>query len=153
MSRRVLNFLEKKSYVYILDIILGDSVMFQQLINNLQLNASNDDYDSRRTHERREMDSCVAIIDGKAYPVKNWSKGGILVNADDRNFALNDVKDVTMKFKLADRVMDVRHNGRILRKDKDQFVIQFNPLTQDVDKSFTMVVDDYVSQEFANSQQ
>jgi len=127
--------------------------MFQQLINNLQINASNDDNDTRRSSERREMDSCVAIIDGKAYPVKNWSKGGILVNADDRGFALNDIKEVTMKFKLADRVMDVTHNGHILRKDKDQFAIQFNPLTQDVDKRFKMVVDDYVSQEFANSQQ
>lgn len=127
--------------------------MFQQLINNLQINASNDDYDSRRSYERREMDACVAVIDGKAYPVKNWSKGGILINADDRNFALNDIKNVTMKFKLADRVMDVAHNGRILRKDKSQFVVQFNPLTQEVDKRFTMVVDDYNAQEFANSQQ
>lgn len=126
--------------------------MFQQLINNLQINASNDDNDTRRSHERREMDSCVAIIDGKAYPVKNWSKGGILVNADERGFAVNDIKNVTMKFKLADRVMDVSHNGRILRKNKDQFVVQFNPLTQDVDKRFSMVVDDYVAQEFANSQ-
>jgi len=127
--------------------------MFQQLINSLQINASNDDVDTRRTHERREMDSCVAVIDGKAYPVKNWSKGGILINADERGFAVDDIKTVTMKFKLADRVMDVAHNGRILRKDKEQFVVQFNPLTQDVDKRFTMVVDDYVSQEFANSQQ
>ncbi len=127
--------------------------MFQQLINNMKLSASNDDYDSRRTHERREMDSCVAVIDGKAYPVKNWSKGGILINTDERGFAVNDVKNVTMKFKLADRVMDVSHNGRILRKDKSQFVVQFNPLTQEIDKKFSMVVDDYITQEFANSQQ
>jgi len=127
--------------------------MFQQLINSLQINASNDDADTRRAHERREMDSCVAVIDGKAYPVKNWSKGGILINADERGFVVDEIKSVTMKFKLADRVMDVAHNGRILRKDKEQFVVQFNPLTQDVDKRFKMVVDDYVSQEFANSQQ
>lgn len=127
--------------------------MFENLIDNLKMSASNDDLDSRRASERREMDSCVAVIDGKAYPVKNWSKGGILLNSDDRSFGVNDIKDVTMKFKLADRVMDVTHTGRILRKDKDQFVVQFNPLTQEVDKRFKMVVDDYVTQEFANSQQ
>lgn len=127
--------------------------MFEKLIDSLKINASNDDFDTRREHERRDMDSCVAIIDGKAYPVKNWSKGGILLTGDERSFGLNDIKDVTMKFKLADRVMDVQHNGRILRKDKDQFVIEFNPLTENVDKRFTMVVDDYVTQDFANSQQ
>lgn len=127
--------------------------MFENLIENLKISASNDDLDSRRASERREMDSCVAVIDGKAYPVKNWSKGGILLNTDDRGFGVDDIKDVIMKFKLADRVMDVAHTGRILRKDKDQFVVQFNPLTQEVDRRFKMVVDDYVTQEFANSQQ
>ena len=49
--------------------------------------------------------------------------------------------------------MDVTHSGRILRKARDKFVLQFAPLTQDVSKKFKQVVDDYVSQEFPNSQQ
>ena len=127
--------------------------MLADILDTLRLNASNDDAESRRSNERREMDSCVGIIDGKAYPVQNWSQGGILLSGDDRNFTVNDIKTVTLKFKLADRIMDVTHNGKILRKAKDKFVLQFAPLTQDVGKRFKQVIDDYNAQEFANSQQ
>lgn len=127
--------------------------MLSDILDTLKINASNDDFDSRRSHERREMDSCVGIIDGKAYPVQNWSEGGILLSGDDRNFTVDETKIVTMKFKLADRIMDVTHSGKILRKAKDKFVLQFAPLTQDVGRRFKQVVDDYNAQEFANSQQ
>lgn len=127
--------------------------MLTDILDTLRINASNDDQDSRRVHERRKMDSCVGIIDGKAYPVQDWSKGGILLTGDDRNFTLNEAKTVTLKFKLADRVMDVLHSGKILRKSRDKFAIQFAPLTQEVERKFKQVVDDYVAQEFANSQQ
>ena len=126
--------------------------MLTDILSTLKINASNDDIDSRREHERREMDSCIGIIDGKAYPIQNWSNGGVLLQGDDREFNINDTKSITMKFKLADRVMDVTHIGRILRKGRDKFVLQFSPLTQDVNRKFKMVVDDYVSQQFANSQ-
>lgn len=126
--------------------------MLTDILDSLKVNASNDDVDSRRSHERREMDSCVGIIEGKAYPVQNWSEGGILLTGDERTFTVNDIKTVTMKFKLADRIMNVTHNGRILRKAKDKFVLQFSPLTQDVNRRFKQVVDDYNAQEFANSQ-
>lgn len=127
--------------------------MLADILDTLKISASNDDMDSRRTYERREMDSCVGIIDGKAYPIQNWSNGGVLLSGDDRNFSVNDVKTITMKFKMADRIMDVTHTGRVLRKSRDKFVLQFAPLTQDVNKRFKQVVDDYVTQEFANSQQ
>ena len=127
--------------------------MLADILDSLKINASNDDFDSRRSHERRDMDSCVGIIDGKAYPVQNWSEGGILLTGDERHFTVNDIKNITMKFKLADRIMDVTHTGRILRKAKDKFVLQFSPLTQDVNRRFKQVVDDYNAQEFANSQQ
>ncbi len=127
--------------------------MLSDILNTLKISASNDDADSRRSHERREMDSCVGIIDGKAYPIQNWSNGGVLLTGDDRSFSVNDTKEITMKFKLADKIMDVTHTGQVLRKARDKFVLQFTPLTQDVNRKFKQVVDDYVTQEFANSQQ
>ena len=126
--------------------------MLTDILDTLKINASNDDADSRRAHERRQMDNCIGIIDGKAYPIENWSNGGVLIQGDDRTFTINDVKTITMKFKIADRVMDVTHIGRILRKGRDKFVLQFSDLTQDVDRKFKKVIDDYVTQEFANSQ-
>ena len=126
--------------------------MFQQLMNSMKLTASNDDKDTRRAHERREQDHCIAVIDDVTFPIQNWSKGGILLQGDDRTFAVEDVKQVTIRFKMADRVMDVTHKGQIIRKGRDKFVIQFYPLTQNVDNQFNSVVNDYIAQEFANSQ-
>lgn len=126
--------------------------MLSDILNSLKITASNDDFDSRREHERREMDSCVGIIDGKAYPIQNWSTGGVLITGDDRQFTVNETKTITLKFKIADRVMDVTHTGRVLRKAKDKLVLQFAPLTGDVNKKFKQVVDDYMAQEFVNSQ-
>ena len=127
--------------------------MLDNILDKLNLSASNDDVNSKRAHERRQMDSCIGVIDGKAYPIENWSNGGVLLHGDDRIFSIDDVKPITMKFKIADRVMDIAHMGRVLRKGRDKFVIQFSPLTQEVDRKFKQVVDDYVTQEFISSQQ
>jgi len=127
--------------------------MFKELIDNLLISASNDDIDSRRTHERRMSDSCIAIIDDKSYPVQNWSQGGILITGDAREFGTDEIKDVSMKFKIENRVIDVEHQGRILRKGGNDFVIQFSPLTKDVDKKFQFIIDDDNARQFANSQQ
>ncbi|MCI5061300.1 MAG: PilZ domain-containing protein [Alphaproteobacteria bacterium] len=127
--------------------------MLNDILDTLRINASNDDYTSRRTHERREMDSCVGIIDGKAYPVQNWSQGGVLLTGDDKSFTVDDEKEITLKFKLADRIMDVAHTGKVIRKSSNRFVLQFLPLSQQVGQRFQQVIDDYVAQEFAGSQQ
>ena len=127
--------------------------MLADILDTLRINASNDDHTSRRAHERREMDSCVAIIDGKAYPVQNWSHGGVLLTGDEKNFTVDDQKEITLKFKLADRIMDVTHTGQILRKSSNRFVMKFYPLTQEVGHRFKQVVDDYIAQEFVSSQQ
>jgi len=127
--------------------------MLTDILETLKISASNDDADSRREYERREMDSCVGIIDGKAYPIQNWSNGGVLLTGDDRHFSVDDTKTITMKFKLADKIMDITHTGKILRKARNKFVLQFTPLTQDVSRRFQHVVDDFVTQEFVNSQQ
>ncbi len=126
--------------------------MLSNILDNLRINASNDDFDSRRTHERRGMDSCVGIIDGKAYPVKDWSQGGVMMAGDERAFNVDEIKTITMKFKLADKAMDVTHKGRILRTARDKFVLQFAPLTGEVDRKFRQVIEDCVTQEFVNSQ-
>lgn len=127
-------------------------LMLNTILESLKLKVSNDDQDARRAHERREADSCIGVIDGISYPVSNWSKGGVLLAGDDRQFSLNDIKTVKLRFKLRDRVVDILHSGRILRKGSHKFVIEFSPLTQNIDRQFNYVVDDYMSSEFANSQ-
>ena len=126
--------------------------MLETILDTLKISASNDDFDSRRASERREMDNCVGIIDGKTYPIQNWSNGGVMLTGDARLFGMNDIKEIIMKFKLAERVIDVPHRGRVLRKGNNEFVLEFSPLTESVDNKFKMVIDDYNAREFANSQ-
>ena len=126
--------------------------MFSTFLETLKFRISNDDLDARREFERRETDSCIGIIDGVPYPIHNWSKGGVLLIGDDRYFNLDDTKTITLRFKLQDRVVDVLHSGKVLRKGSEKVVFRFAPLTQNIERQFNHIVDDYVSQEFANSQ-
>lgn len=123
-------------------------------MNNTFVDASNeDDFDTRRKSPRRAADNCITVINGKAYPVHNWSDGGMLVHADDRLFSVAAPVEVTMKFRLSGRIMDIPHRGRIVRKMRDRLAIQFEPISRDIANKFKQVVDDYVTREFAESSQ
>ena len=108
--------------------------------------------DSRRKSPRRMADNCVSMIDGKAYPVHNWSDGGLLVQADERLFAMAAPVDITMKFRLSGKIVDIPHRGRVIRKMRDRLAIQFDPLTREINQKFQQVIDDYVTREFMESQ-
>lgn len=105
-----------------------------------------------RRHARRAGDQCVTLVDGKMLPVENWSAGGLLVAADDRLFALNQDCNVTLKFKLRDKVLDIAHSGKVIRKSANKIAIQFTPLTKAVQDDFKKVVDDFVTQRFIETQ-
>jgi len=112
----------------------------------------NDAADTRRKSPRRTADNCVSMINGKAYPVHNWSDGGLLVQADERLFAMAAPVDVTMKFRLSGKIVDIPHRGRVIRKMRDRLAIQFEPLTREINQKFQQVIDDYVTREFMESQ-
>jgi hypothetical protein len=107
---------------------------------------------SKRASERRDCDHCVSVIDGKTYPVKNWSKGGLQIFGDSTTFAVNDEVSVTLKFKLRGAIVDVPHKARVVRKTQDRVSFQFRPITRQMQKIFQSVVDDYVTTRFAESQ-
>ena len=121
-------------------------------MEDMFIDVSNDFEDTRRKSPRRAADNCISIINGKAYPVHNWSDGGMLVQADERLFSEAAPVEVTMKFRLSGRILDIPHKGRIIRKTRDRLAIQFEPLTRDITKKFKQVVDDFVTREFAESQ-
>lgn len=126
--------------------------MLSAILKKMRSTVSNDDEANRRASPRRMMDQCVGIVDGKTYPIVDWSHGGVLMTGDGKTIALDESKDVTLKFKLSDDVMKVEHRGRIIRKTKDKFAIRFEPLTRDITQQFQHVIDDYVTREFAGSQ-
>ncbi len=108
-------------------------------------------YHNRR-HARRGDDRCVSIINGQMFPVENWSAGGMLINADDRLFSMDQPCVFTLKFKLQDEIMEIDHEAKIIRKAPGKVALKFKPLNRKVKQGFQKVVDDYVSQRFAESQ-
>lgn len=105
-----------------------------------------------RRYPRRHVDACVAVIDGKTFLVEDWSLGGALISADERLFAVGQCVDITMKFKLREKVFKIEHRAQIVRKSHDQIAFAFEPLTQRIRRSFQRVVDDFVARDFVNSQ-
>ncbi len=105
-----------------------------------------------RQHSRRADDRCVSIINGQMFPVENWSSGGMLIVADDRMFAMEQDCVFTLKFKLQGEIMEIDHKAKIVRKAPGKIALQFLPLTKKAKQGFQKVVDDFVSQRFADSQ-
>ncbi len=126
--------------------------MFGRLFSSLKADNSNEPHTARRKYTRRDCDRCVTVINGKTYPVENWSLGGVLLSADEREFGPEDEMDITLKFKLRDDIVDVPHAARVIRKSRNKIAFEFKPLTQQIRSNFQNVVDDYVASQFAASQ-
>lgn len=124
--------------------------MFQHIITAFQ--DSETPAPTKRRAERRSNDACVSVINGKTYPVENWSMGGLLVFGDVKVFSLNNNIDLTLKFKLRDRVIEVPHKAKIIRKTYDRIALEFFPLTNKLNKALQSVIDDQVASQFAESQ-
>ncbi|HQX26617.1 MAG TPA: PilZ domain-containing protein [Alphaproteobacteria bacterium] len=127
-------------------------IMFESLLSKLKGETDSALQEAkRRIFERRSADHCVSVIEGKTYPVENWSPGGVLIYGDSRPFGINDEIAVTLKFRLRNEVIDVPHKAKVIRKSYDKVAFKFAPLTQQIKKSFQAVVDDYLAAEFADS--
>jgi len=129
-----------------------DSIMFDTLFRNLKADNSNEEGALRRKYTRRDCDQCVIKIDDKTYPVSDWSLGGFSINADGRNFGVKDAVNMVLKFKLSNRIIDVSHSAKVVRKTQNKVAFQFAPIPRDVRGKLQSVVDDHVTSQFANSQ-
>ena len=126
--------------------------MFSKVIKSSDLLKQDSSTHVKRKNARRADDRCVSIINGQMHPVENWSSGGMLITADERIFSIGQDCKFTLKFKLRDEMMEIDHNAKVVRKSPNRIALQYMPLTKDAQTSFQKVVDDYVSQRFAESQ-
>lgn len=126
--------------------------MLQNLISSLKSETSNDATQTKRRYPRRNMDRCVVVVHGYTFPVENWSLSGLLLQADDRLFGMNQEIDFTVKFKLRNTILDVGHRGTVVRKADGKVALNFEPLSKTISRKFQQVIDDQVAGEFANSQ-
>ena len=126
--------------------------MFGTFFSSLSADNSNEEFAARRKYARRETDKCVSVIGGRSYPVVNWSLGGLMIQADERLFGVDDELNVILKFKLSQKIVDVPHRAKVVRKSRNKIAFEFRPLTQQIRNNFQNVVDDYVASQFAESQ-
>lgn len=123
--------------------------MFGTLFSNLRADNTNESEITRRRFSRRRCDQCVSVVNGQAYPVEDWSMGGLMINGDSRLFGVNEEIDVTLKFKLQDEIVDVPHKAKVIRKTHDSVALEFTPLTRKIRSNLQDVVDDYVTSRFS----
>lgn len=126
--------------------------MFGTLFSALRTQPKNDLFETKRAHERRQNDKCVVVINGKTYPVLNWSLGGLMIHADSRPFVEDNEVNVTLRFKLRNDIIDITQRARVVRKTRDRVAFQFEPLTKDIRRKFQSVIDDFVTGQFVDSQ-
>ncbi len=126
--------------------------MFNKFIGSLIGDSDKTPVKSKREHARRAGDQCVSIVNGKMYPIENWSTGGLLIAGDERMFGVNEEHDVIVKFKLRDEVLDINHKAKIIRKGNGKVAMQFAPLSAAVTSGFQKVMDDVLAQNFSESQ-
>ena len=77
----------------------------------------------------------------------------MLITADERVFGVGQDCVFTLKFKLRDEIMEIDHKAKVVRKAPNKIGLQYLPLTKAVQTGFQKVVDDFVSQRFAESQE
>lgn len=107
---------------------------------------------AHRLYERRALDTCVTQIGDDMYPVENWSQGGVLLGGEGKYMGFHQVYDLTLRFKLNDRILNIKHQGRVVRKAGTKTALQFLPLTNEIRRGFQQVIDDMIASGFANSQ-
>ncbi len=126
--------------------------MFSKVVSSPGMEDRNALIQRNRQHARRSDDRCVSIINGQMHPVENWSNGGMLIAADERLFAIDQECTFTLKFKLRDEIMEIDHKAKVVRKVPGKIALEYLALSKPVQAKFQQVVDDYVSQRFAESQ-
>lgn len=125
--------------------------MFKKLMDRLGKSAP-PPAATQREYQRRACDQCAVMLDGRLHPVVNWSFGGTLVTADERLYGIGQEVPVTLKFHLQDKVMDVAHAGRVIRKSPGRIAVKFEPIGRQIQSQFQKVIDDHLTRQFADSQ-
>lgn len=105
----------------------------------------------RRIFPRRANDLCVSVIDGKLFPVENWSMGGMLLAGDSRLFGVNQTIDITLKFRLREEILDIGQKARIIRKSEDRFALEFANMNDIIKTKLQQVIDDQMMREMTSA--
>lgn len=110
------------------------------------------DKGERRNEPRRDCDICVAVMNGETLPIIDWCRTGVALHADDRLYATSQRVDLTVRFKLHDRTVDVNEQAEVVRKAHSTVVVKFLRPNEHTKRTFQAVIDDRNAVDFADSQ-
>lgn len=122
------------------------------MLSNLLGTKKQDEVTTRRRYTRRSKDRCVTMINDNMFPVIDWSLGGVQIACDEKRFGLGDKAEVALKFQLRDDIIDVPHQAHVVRKNRGRVAFEFEPLNKETRDLFQLVVDDFMANEFIDSQ-
>ncbi|MBX2834765.1 MAG: hypothetical protein KTR28_07320 [Micavibrio sp.] len=128
------------------------SMKFGTFLNNTNSYKDSEYGESKRRYSRRENDRCVAVINNQPHPIYNWSVGGVLVNADDRLYAVDESVPVTMKFKIGSEVKAVEQTARVIRRAAGKVALQFVPRDTSTNGQMQHILNDCITDQFVESQ-
>ena len=115
---------------------------FKALKNSM----SNDNIShQRRRYARRDCDVCMINVDGHPYPVVDWSQCGVLFEGDARLFEAGQIVSMVMRFKLNNKIEDVRVIGEIVRKNSKYIATKFYEVPEKTAESFNRVIESSVA--------
>lgn len=122
--------------------------MWKKIIKSFERKSNDNENVTRRRFPRRALDTCAININGTTYPVKDWSKTGVLFAADGRLFEENSQISVTMKFRMSDSVMEVGLSARVIRSHASGVALEFLNVDNDTVYAFNRVIDHAIAQGF-----
>ncbi len=122
--------------------------MFEAIVQRIVRRSDFGKDHKRRRAPRRVQDHCIAQVGGRAYPVENWSQGGVLIFADDKHFGLGEKIDLTLKFRLHGRILNITQKARVVRKGVNKVAFQFSSRSKNTKQKFQEVLRDHVANEF-----
>ena len=125
--------------------------MIKKLLSRSSEDAKISVSETRRRHTRLEEEVSRIAVNGFDYNIKDWSKGGVYFDAPNQSFKIGDAVDLVLNFSLPHGHIQIPLSGRIARRTRSGYAVQFTPLTSETRAQFVRVLDAIVSRGFENS--
>ncbi len=128
--------------------------MINSILSMLGLGDASKTVVQERKHVRRNASRRFFIeVNGKIFPVKDWSEGGVLFEVSDiKNFSIGQKLTLIMGFGFEHDVIKINHTAKIVRAANDSIAASFEPVKNDTKRQFDRVLDGIVSENFIKSQ-
>lgn len=111
-----------------------------KIIVSKKQNANDNSTIQKRRFPRRSLDVCMINVDGRPYPVVDWSQSGVLFESDTRSFVEGQTVNMILRFKTVEGVEDIKISGEVVRKNAHTVATQFIDATDTIIESFEKVI-------------